>query len=205
MAWSGLSEWLQYAILLSSGLTAVVALFFAARKVYHKISSGVVSLAWLFTEEHDHEAIKSSLKEITDQLTNNGGTSLKDAIDRIEHKADMMSARMRTHLHTNDKALFETDRNGHINYVNRAYERLTGLPAADADHMGWVNIIDDSDRERIVELWFKAVNGRRNFDECLTVKLSDGTKSKAHAMAYVIRGDDGNMLGHIGELALTDD
>jgi PAS domain S-box-containing protein len=204
MAWENLSTNLQHIILISGSLGAIVTIWLIVKKGWRKLISGVNKIAWLFTEQHDHEVIKQSLDEIALQLTNNGGTSLKDALDRIENKQDLMTARMRAHLNTNSKAIFETDSAGHVIYVNRAYEKLTGHSGADVGDMGWVNIIEQGDRSRVVDLWFHAVKGRRNFDECLTIKNPNGAKSKAHAMAYVIRDTEGKMLGHIGEIALIE-
>ena len=204
MAWADMSEGLKHLILISGGLTALATISVLFAKVYKNIKRSFEQIAWLFSEQHDHQIIKASLDEIALQLTNNGGTSLKDAIDRIEHKQDFMTARMQTHLHTNDKALFETDREGYIIYINKAYQKLTGLGGGDAKEMGWVNVIDSKDRDRVVKSWFNAVKARRDFDEHLDLITADGQVCRARATAYIIRDGKGRMLGHIGEVSCGD-
>jgi PAS domain S-box-containing protein len=179
---------------------AITALIMFIKRVHRWFQSTYAGLEWVFSEEHDHKMIQNSLDAITLELTNNGGTSLKDAIDRIEHKQDFMSAHMRTHLNTNSKSIFETDAEGGLIYVNRAYTRMTGFSAHEVKESGWLNAIQPAHRKRILDLWKDAVEARRDFDEVVPFQKPDGTKYDAHAMAYVIRNDAGKMMGHIGEV-----
>jgi PAS domain S-box-containing protein len=198
--WNNLDLHIQVAIEIAAFIGASTLILVTLMKAFKFLSGGFDRVAWLFNEQHDHKVIKDSLSEIQAQLTNNGGTSLKDAVDRIEHKQDFLSVRMQTHLHTNSKAIFETDENGLVTYVNRAYTRMTGLSAHEVQREGWVNVIQPTHRERITGLWFKAVASRRDFDEIVPFVKPDGTEYNGHATAYVIRNDAGKMLGHIGEV-----
>jgi PAS domain S-box-containing protein len=198
--WTGLDEHIKLVIQTAGVITAVTVIVVAMTKSYKNLKDGVSRISWLFSEQHDHKVIKESLDSIASQLTNNGGTSLKDAVDRIESKQDFMTAHMRTSLHANSKAIFETDREGGIIYVNKAYMRLTGFSGSEVNDMGWVNIIHHEDRSAVVRKWKNAVESRRDFDEYLRIEKPGGERFDAHAMAYVIRNHDGRMLGHIGEL-----
>ena len=198
--WEGLDGHIQILITLGAGVTALGLLYSAVKWMWKFGRDKIEHVSWLFTERHDHAKIFLALDDIKLQLINNGGTSLKDSIDRVELNQEFQLAYMRTSQHASDKAIFETNSKGEVVYVNLAYMRLTGFSNTEVMNMGWVNSIAPSERDHVVRKWLKAVASQRNFDEYITLMRPDGEEYKAHARAYVIPSISGEVLGHFGEV-----
>lgn len=199
--WAQLSDTNRMLIQTAAGIAALTAIFTWGGAAYRKTGHMIKSLAWIFSEQHDHEAIRVQLEEISYKLEKNGGSHIPDALERIEKEISFIGARDRVVQHTHDKPLFETDKTGHVVHVNRAYRKMLAIDGESANGMGWVNVIDSRDRSRIVGLWFKAVEGERDFDEYVDLVGADGKSFRAHAVAYVIKAN-GEFIGHLGEIIL---
>ena len=156
--------------------------------------------AWLFSEQHEHETIIQSLANIEAQLTNNGGTSLKDAIDRIETNQEYINSYTRTALHANPKAIFETDAEGRVLFVNKAFLRLTEFSASEVEGLGWMNLLASSNRQKVHDMWMDAVASKRDFDEIIQYQRHNGERYYVHALAYCIKDVEKNVLGYLGEV-----
>ena len=73
----------------------------------------------------DHEKIKASIQTIKEEVVTNGGRSLKDAViqlkrtcDRIETRQKVINQRSKASLHYQNEALFETDKDGKLIWIN---------------------------------------------------------------------------------------
>lgn len=107
--------------------------------------------------------IIDSLQDIKHQLVPNGGSSMRDAIDRIE--ARLIIAEQRHKLLTMDSpfAVFETDAVGNNIHVNRTYCRWTGRGAEELQGNGWLNVIGAEKRAEVFKEWETAIKQVREF------------------------------------------
>jgi PAS domain-containing protein len=201
--WAQLSDTNRMLIQIAAGLAALSAIIAWGGGFYRGLSSKMRAFNWVFSEQHEHETIKKQLDEISFKLEKNGGSHIPDALERIEKELSFIGARDRVQQHTQDKPLFETDKTGHVVHVNRAYRKLLAIDGESAKGMGWVNVIDSRDRTRIVDLWFKAVEGQRDFDEYMNLVDANGKSFHAHAVAYVIKANN-CLIGHMGEIILLE-
>jgi len=106
----------------------------------------------------EHAAAKQSqkLEKIEGEFSNNGGSSLRDAVDRIENSVSANTGRIWGMLADARSARWETDAKGDYTYMNRTGLRWTGRPFSDIRGRGWINAVAPEDRDRVVAEWFKA-------------------------------------------------
>lgn len=198
---------------LVGSLAILVPLF---RALWRKGKKYRERMDWIMNDKYDHELIKAQLNDLSDglsklasqfeeQFQENNGSSFKDALNRFEGKIDYLSSFMRTSFHTHTKAIFETDKEGRVTYVNRAYMRMTGYSQQEVLGMGWVNLIPQGERSNVVESFMHAVRAQRDYDEFLTLRHAEGYTFKVHALAYAIHTNGECALGHFGEITLLND
>tara|TARA_Y100001938_G_scaffold149228_1_gene235349 strand:+ start:228 stop:812 length:585 start_codon:yes stop_codon:yes gene_type:complete len=106
----------------------------------------------------DHEEIKKSIDIIKGEVTPNGGGSLKDAVNslkqtckNIETTQKVLDQRSKASLHYHDRALFEVDKLGGMQWFNERFESLTEDNGTPTEGFDWVSIVDESEREDFVK------------------------------------------------------
>lgn len=129
------------------GLLGTIMAF--GRKLYKKIS--------LFIE--DQEDVKNSLLVIQNEVTPNGGHSLKDIVykmkitcERMDIRQRVLDQRSKAALHYQKEALFEIDRSGNMTWCNEAFRTLMakegGVSSTGKD---WIAVVDEDSRKDFVE------------------------------------------------------
>jgi len=128
--------------------------------------------------------IFESLQDIKKQLIPNGGSSMRDAIDRIE--ARLIIAEQRHKLLTMDSpfAVFETSASGDCVHVNRTYCRWTGMANEELEGKGWVNAISRDCRASVFQEWLLAVEQVREFSMDYHLVGQDGSQIKVRCNAF---------------------
>ncbi len=136
-------------ITLLSGFLGMMGTIAAlARKFYKQASS--------FIEEQ--KDFQEAIKVIQKEVTPNGGSSLKDVVNKLKITCDRMEVRQRVidqrskaSLHYQTEALFEIDRSGNMTWCNDAFRTLMveegGVISTGKD---WIAVIDEDHRECFV-------------------------------------------------------
>lgn len=83
----------------------------------------------------------------------NGGTSMKDKVNRIDSLTARVDARQVALMAALPEPMFWTDAKGEFEMVNRAMEDLTGFSRAHLIGMGWVSAIHPLDQARVTKEW----------------------------------------------------
>jgi PAS domain S-box-containing protein len=212
--WNSLDETSKHIIQFCAVITGTAVAFPILRKAFlrarDKYRNTKEMVDWVLNDKHDHAVIMGLIKGLTDmmeglsvqfkdQFEHNGGTSFRDALDQLLHEMAFMSSQIRAAYNTSSKAIFETDAEGKVVFVNRAFVRMTGFSAHEVMGLGWVNLIHRSNRDKVVTSWMHAVNAGRDFDEEIIYNRPDGDPYDVHALAYTIKVD-GRLLGYTGEI-----
>jgi PAS domain S-box-containing protein len=108
---------------------------------------------------------RDQLDRIEAELHTNGGTSLRDCLNRIEDKQIRLDGFIRAQLNVHNLPIIRADEEGKIIFVNRTFQKFTGFSYSELMGDAWINAIEPNDRERIRELWDRAVAELREFDE----------------------------------------
>ena len=162
-------------------------------------------IVYMFNAKSAHGDLNEKLEMILLQLVPNGGSSIKDSLDRIEDKQSFFSSFLQAQMHVNQKAIFQTDEEGKCIWVNRPHARLTGFQSSEVMGDGWINVIAPECRQRTMAKWEDAVEAGREFDENLWyLKKDKVTRYMVNVHAYKIEGVNGELKGYIGEVTYMD-
>lgn len=125
-------------------------------------ASGTIFLAvrkiikWFKAFFDEQVRIGDHLKIIKQEVTPNGGGSMKDIInnlkctvDRIEIRQKILDQRSKATLHYSPNPLFETDKEGRLTWYNEAFKTET-LDLGSLDGHDWFSIVDEKNREEFI-------------------------------------------------------
>ena len=147
------------------------------------------------------ESQNDTLNSVLAEVLPNGGSSLKDAVSRIERRQILFDGRAHAMMQEENKPMFEADVYGNCVWVNRKLARITGRSQEDLRNNGWINIIHEDDREAVVREWRKSVSEHRSFSMSCRIELGD-TGSGGHKsfkiISYPIRDENFNAIGYLG-------
>lgn len=109
-------------------------------------------------------AALDTIDKIKEEFRPNGGSTLRDAINRIETRLLLEEHARRATSMILDVGIFETDGSGSCKWINRKFSELSGLSQSEAEGFGWINSIHFDDRERVVDEWMDAIKQQRAFN-----------------------------------------
>ena len=183
--WDMLESW-------SSRIAAITAIAGAAYAAFRYIKNAVVKVL----------NVANRVQQISDQLVSNGGSSLRDAIHRIESRQVQTEQRERAFLQHHDTPMFEVDSKLSMRWANVRFLRMVNFDSDDAAGYGWHNAIHEDDRERVVALFDTARETVRNIQTtCRFVVQKD--HPQMHVLsATVMRDVDNNAGGFFINLTL---
>lgn len=139
------------------------------------------------------------LEKLQEEFKPNGGSSLRDAINRIENKLLIEQHARRAMSIAMDIGVFESNGQGLCTWVNQYYTDMTGLTVDDAKNFGWVTSIYEEDRDRVTEEWEQAVRQKRVFRlEYNYMNTRTSEFVPVTCIAYPILNDKGDVIGFIG-------
>jgi PAS domain S-box-containing protein len=157
-------------------------------------------------------SIEERLDRLAEEFRPNGGSSMKDSVNRIEKSVDHLAtssnfsnARILALQANKDLALYEMDGEGNLTHINSAFVNLYRRPYEELMAGGWRKYLDPDDLERIGESGRAATEGRTPWYERFTVIREDGTRIPCVGRGYPIEGIDGEFYGFAGAIAIDDD
>lgn len=142
-----------------------------------------------------HEIIKK-------EFTTNGGSSIKDAIKRIECKVNILEFKNRAILSLDTRPIFKTNETGNYIWINDAFVKEIGFSLDFLKNGGWISMIEESDRKRVKEAWNESILDKRSFLSKFTILKSNDAKIDVICSACPIISEDNNLIGYIGTMTL---
>lgn len=139
------------------------------------------------------------IEKIFFEVTPNGGTSIKDAVRRIEKEAALSRERFKAMYAEDSAAVFESDSEGKFIWVNRTFCRLTERSPDQLLGSGWHNAICPRFRSETICEWEKSIKENREMSghksEFITPR---GQCIEIVCSSYKMRDYRGNTIGFIG-------
>jgi diguanylate cyclase (GGDEF)-like protein/PAS domain S-box-containing protein len=127
-----------------------------------------------------------------------------DITDRrlYEHRLREQQAELEAVNDASPLGLFRADLNGAFHYVNRAFERMSGLRSDEAAETGWLNAVHPEDRERVADEWRKAVGARMRFQSRLRLRPDSGQTVWVSVLAapLVVEGEITGYTGSVEDV-----
>ncbi len=158
-----------------------------------EILTGVASLVLLFLR-----LANTKLKVLIAQLTPNGGTSLRDSVNRIEQHVGELTAVNEAVQQLSRKPMFKTDPAGNCIWINTSYSITTGKDIEDLKGEGWLSVIHPDHRKMVCDEWESAVNDHRRFDlRYNVVNTNTGNEYLVNCKAYPVIVNK-KVTGYIG-------
>lgn len=138
--------------------------------------------------------LHTKLSQVTTQVTNNGGSSMKDAIDRVEYKIDKLYAIDLATMQLNLRPMIKFSTQGELVWANTAFLEFSKKKEfQDLKGVAWQSIFhEQSHLEKEIE---KATKDRRRFD--VKLLLADGA-TEAKFTAYPLVGSKDAFIGFLG-------
>ena len=145
------------------------------------------------------------LKNILAETKHNGGSTLKDQMDRIENSLTNLTLWIEASQHLTQKPLFKADEHGKFTWINTAFARLVGGGLEDVRDLGWVSVIHPDDMSRVVKEWGESVRDKRKFDSEFKIQNVYTLEiTKVRGRAFPIMNHDKN-LGFLGTWLLLEE
>ena len=133
--------------------------------------------------------------KILAEFAPNGGSSLRDSINRIE-------ALQFTSLRMTGKAYWTSRANGEAEYISPALAAIMGGSQEQFIQNGWIGAVDQECRKMVVNEWNSSVNDCREFDCEYAYLHPNGTRVnvRGHALPMTAKASDGKMkvIGYLG-------
>lgn len=144
------------------------------------------------------------LQSMLDQTKNNGGSTIKDQIDRIESSVASLTLWIEAAQHLTTKTFFKTDPKGNFIWTNTSLSKLLGMSLDEMKDMGWMDVIADYDYSRVRTEWEKSVEtkGKFNMNFSIVNPLNEETK-KVSCKAFPIIVHE-EILGYLGSFSEFD-
>lgn len=142
--------------------------------------------------------LETDVTEIKLQLRTNGGTSLKDAVNRIEKKLgevrsdiSILKGRESARMYLDAQPTFECDANGYATALNKSLLTILGLEIDEAIGYGWLKAVKPIDQDRVMREWEASVRNGREFSSYYTfVNATTHKENKVHGRARIERNKE---------------
>ena len=183
----------------------------AVWKIVPKIWANIVG--WIMHDVQEQMSkMSTDITYIVSELKTNGGSSLRDAIDRnndehivlnkvlsnIESQNCVNAEVQRARMDNDNQMIFITDQKGDIEWVNRAYSRHTGRTLNEVVGSGWVNVLNPPGRDECVEDWYDSVKHNREFERVCNLIDTNGVPFDVDVKSYRMTDAHGNTTGFMG-------
>lgn len=182
--WDMLESW-------SSRIAALTAIAGAAYAAFRYVKNAVVKVM----------NVANRVQQISDELVSNGGSSLRDAIHRIESRQVQTEQRERAFLQHHETPMFELDDRLAMRWSNVRFLRMVCFDSDDAAGYGWHNAIHEEDRERVIGLFENAREAVRNIQTTCRFVVKKDHQQMYVLSATVMRDVDNNTGGFFVNLS----
>jgi len=128
--------------------------------------------------------ILTKIENINKELSPNGGSSLRDKVNKISEKTfdistslDLISKTQSSLMYLDSTPIFKCDKDGYCIFVNQSWLTLTGLnDPIQAYGRGWFRTIDPNEKELVIEEWEQCIESQSVFDRIFTIYNSQTEK-----------------------------
>jgi len=198
-----LNDW--YYVLAITAFACTAALFVYRKAALPAFRYGRARLKRVSTAFNSVEAIEK-------QMFPNGGSSMRDVVDRtstlmkeMAKDVSMSVAQNRSLFEQSEVGMFEGDDDGEIVWANRALRQLTGMRLEQLVGSGWINAVHDEDRRRVENDWRLATAQRRPFIAMFRLThIRTGAIVEVYCESYPVVADGGMGAGWLGLIRTRD-
>lgn len=127
------------------------------------------------------EAVSKQISDIALEFKPNGGSSLRDAVNKLALQQYIDNESRRKLMEADGLAFWESDMGGGAIYLSEALLDIIGLDSRDALGTGWASCLAPEDRDRVIHEWEDDVKSQRKFIQTYTFITPGGVRTKVQA------------------------
>jgi PAS domain S-box-containing protein len=136
---------------------------------------------------------------ILKELKPNGGTSMRDAIDRTGDNVARVVTKMKLHEDTFDFGTFQTTSDGLFTSMNEPLLEMCGRDRDEIVDNGWINFVHYDDRDFVSRHYNEAIDDKTDMDLQFRMLHKNNTCFKVRLMAKR-SVNNGRIVGYIGTM-----
>ena len=155
---------------------------------------------WLKDRLAEARDLYKKVQVIAGEFRPNGGSTLRDAINRIEQKLSMQEQTVTAIIKSFPVGTWTSDKYGKCVDVNKTLCKIMNRTESEIKGDNWSNWIHPDEKDDVFEEWKRCVENMINFDMTYRYILPDGTEQKVHGMAYQLRDEKNELMGFLGTL-----
>lgn len=164
------------------------------------IVGGFIWKFWLAKRVKEVKDLYQKIQIISTEFRPNGGSSLRDAINRIEEKITLNEQKTIALIKSFPIGTWISDKNGKYVDVNKSLCKIIGRTESEIKGDNWSNWVHPSEKEEVFEEWQKCIHNDLNFDMEFRYVLPNKSIQKVHATAYQLKNEKGDLVGFLGTL-----
>lgn len=167
------------------------------------VVGGLLWKLWLKNKFKKASDLYQKIHVIAGEFRPNGGSTLRDAINRIETKLSLQQQTTTAIIKSFPIGTWISDEHGRWVEVNKNLCRIMSRTEAEIKGDNWVNWI--LERDEVTEYWNKCVVNDINFDLEYTFIFPDRRKQRVHGFAQRLKNERGELIGFLGTLEAIGD
>lgn len=133
--------------------------------------------------KEQHVQLGKKLDLVLEQFNPNGGSSIRDSLNRIEAKQATNESMSIVITNSMDIPMFKANAIGECTWASKAYLKITGRTLEDTLGWGWILAIHPDDEEKVRNDWVMSLQQKRQFEKKFRVIDSEGITTKVHCRA----------------------
>jgi PAS domain S-box-containing protein len=137
------------------------------------------------------------VKRLSTELKPNGGSTIRDLLDRIERNQTVQGEKQRAVFTTLPIGIFEADVQGNVTWANRKLCRMTGRTPNELKGSGWINALKYEDRTRVRANWINSIASQSEYEERATLTTPDAVNTHAFIQSMKLENADGGAIGYV--------
>ena len=164
------------------------------------IASGLVWKFFLQSRFKEIKDLYQKIQVIAAEFRPNGGSSLRDAINRIEDKIMLQEQKTIAIIKSLRIGTWIADEKGKCIDVNKSLCEIADRTESEILGDNWLNWVHPDEKDDVFMEWNRCVQNDLNFDIEYRYVLPNKKIQLVHAMAYRLKDNKGNLIGFLGTL-----
>lgn len=145
-------------------------------------------------------SIMSAMDDIKKEISPNGGSSLRDSVDRIEWMQVKHNLINIAQLNASDIAYWESDSNGLCVVASNSLCRLLGTSEPDIIGSNWASMIHEDDRGGVMHEWSESIRLKRSFNMAFRFVRHNKSIIHVESKSTPLINANGQMMGVWGRV-----
>lgn len=160
---------------------------------------------WLKKRYEEGKDLYLKIQLIAEEFRPNGGSTLRDAVNRIEEKVTIQDQKTLAIIKSLPIGTWLSDEKGKCIDLNKTLCKIMQRTESEIKGDNWSNWIHPSEKEDVFEEWKRCVENDMNFDMEYSYVLPSGKIQKVHGIAYRLPDKNNKLVGFLGTLSALGD